>query len=389
MRSISKRSIGWIFTIAASVCVSIVLLIVLSIAWIDKTERKEFERTLSEAQSPAAENIETELQQDKATTMNEQKPLPFNISVVYSPEYLVNLGGAERMHPFDIKKYEKIHNQLIDDGLLTAKATLKPDEVPVQDLLLIHSAQYLKELTDRKKVATYLEAPILVALPVSLDKGVLKPFRYATAGTILAARQALKHGIGVNIGGGYHHAKIDKGEGFCIYADVPIAIRKLQQEKLIRRAVIIDVDVHQGNGTIVCLEDDDSTFTFSMHQGDIYPIVKEIGDRDVELVAGMDDEKYIELLSRELPDVLDQAKADICFIVAGCDTLDGDPLAQLKMTNEGIVKRDSLIVKSCVKRKIPVVYTTSGGYSPAAWRAQYLSIKKLIETYSLAQGFKE
>ena len=364
-------------------------MIVLSIAWIDKTERKEFERTLSEAQSPAAENIETELQQDKATTMNEQKPLPFNISVVYSPEYLVNLGGAERMHPFDIKKYEKIHNQLIDDGLLTAKATLKPDEVPVQDLLLIHSAQYLKELTDRKKVATYLEAPILVALPVSLDKGVLKPFRYATAGTILAARQALKHGIGVNIGGGYHHAKIDKGEGFCIYADVPIAIRKLQQEKLIRRAVIIDVDVHQGNGTIVCLEDDDSTFTFSMHQGDIYPIVKEIGDRDVELVAGMDDEKYIELLSRELPDVLDQAKADICFIVAGCDTLDGDPLAQLKMTNEGIVKRDSLIVKSCVKRKIPVVYTTSGGYSPAAWRAQYLSIKKLIETYSLAQGFKE
>ena len=212
---------------------------------------------------------------------------------------------------------------------------------------------------------------------------MLEPFRRASGGTLLAARQALQSGIGINLGGGYHHAKPDRGEGFCLYADVPIAIRKLQAESLIKRAIVIDVDVHQGNGTIVCLPDDDSTFTFSMHQDDIYPIPKEVGDLDVELSSGMQDQEYLEILAEQLPKILAEAEADICFIVGGCDPLDGDPLANLKMTADGIVKRDHAIIQACAERNLPVVLTLSGGYSPDAWKSQYLSIKNLIEVYGL------
>lgn len=166
-----------------------------------------------------------------------------------------------------------------------------------------------------------------------------------------------------------------------MYADVPIAIRKLQNENLIKRAVIIDVDVHQGNGTIVCLGDDEATFTFSMHQGNIYPIPKETGDLDVELKSGMGDDEYMKILAKQLPRVLDDAKADICFIVGGCDPLKGDPLASLQMTPAGIVKRDQQIVDACVKRQIPVVLTLSGGYSPDAWKSQFMSIENLIKLY--------
>ena len=309
--------------------------------------------------------------------------LPFNVSIVYSPGYLIDLGGLEKLHPFDIRKYEKIHNSLIADGLLSDEETLKPAPLTQEDLLLIHTPEYLEDLKARKKVAQYLEAPALRFAPLSLDRAVLEPFRRASGGTLLAARQALQSGIGINLGGGYHHAKPDRGEGFCLYADVPIAIRKLQAESLIKRAIVIDVDVHQGNGTIVCLPDDDSTFTFSMHQGDIYPIPKETGDRDVELSGGMEDQEYLEILAEHLPKILADADADICFIVGGCDPLDGDPLASLKMTHEGIVKRDHAIIQACAERNLPVVLTLSGGYSPDAWRSQYLSIKNLIEEYGL------
>ena len=312
--------------------------------------------------------------------------LPFNVRVVYSPGYLINLGGMEKMHPFDIRKYEKIHNGLIADGLLSEEQTLNPAPLTEDDLLLIHTKEYLEELKLRKKVAEYLEAPVLQFAPLSLDRAVLEPFRRASGGTLLAAREALQSGIAINLGGGYHHAKPDRGEGFCLYADVPIAIRKLQSESLIKRAIVIDVDVHQGNGTIVCLPDDDSTFTFSMHQGNIYPIPKETGDLDVELSSGMEDEQYLEILAEHLPKILDDSQADICFIVGGCDPLDGDPLASLKMTAEGIVKRDHAIVQACVERNLPVVLTLSGGYSPAAWKSQYLSIKNLIEVYRLSNG---
>ena len=318
-----------------------------------------------------------------AETLNGPGPLPFKIGVVYSPSYLINIGGLERMHPFDIHKYQKIHDALIADSSMAAEDVRDPEPLGKNDLLLVHSEAYLTALESRANVAKFLEAPVLQFAPVSLDTGVLKPFRHASGGTLLAARQALVSGIGINIGGGYHHAKPDTGEGFCLYADVPIAIRKLQKEGVIKRAVVIDVDVHQGNGTIVCLADDEEAFTFSMHQKEIYPIPKEKGDLDVELKPGLNDDQYLKILADHLPKVLDSANADICFIVGGCDTLSGDPLSSLEMTHEGIVKRDQAIVDACVKRKLPVVLTLSGGYSKDAWKAQYLSIRNLIQQHGL------
>jgi histone deacetylase 11 len=320
----------------------------------------------------------------QAAERDDQQTVPFNVAVVYSPGYLIDLGGLEKAHPFDIKKYQKIHDGLKSDGLLSDEQTFKPEPLTNDDLLLIHTQGYLDDLKQRTKIAQYLEARELLFAPVSLERAVVAPFRRASGGTMLAARVALKVGIGVNIGGGYHHAKPDRGEGFCLFADVPIAIRKLQKEGLINRAVIVDVDVHQGNGTILCLENDDTTFTFSMHQQGIYPMPKEKGDLDVELRAGMNDVQYMQVLNKHLSNVLDDSKADICFIVGGCDTLKGDPLASLQMTKSGIVKRDHAIIEACVKRKIPVVLTLSGGYSPKAWESQYLSIKNLVETYKLS-----
>lgn len=318
-----------------------------------------------------------------ATSVGSQSNPAPNVSLVYSPEYLIDLGGMEKMHPFDIRKYAKIYNGLLEEQLISAAAVLRPEALTVEDLKLVHTEDYLQRLKVRSNIANYLEADLLKVYSGSLDQAVLKPFRIASGGTLLAARESLKTGIGVNIGGGYHHAKPNIGEGFCVYADVPIAIRKLQQEGLIKRALVIDVDVHQGNGTAECLADDDTTFTFSMHQGDIYPIPKSTSDRDVEMRSGDGDEQFHAVLDEHLDDIIETADADICFIVGGCDTLDGDPLAGLAMTEEGIAQRDWMIVDRCVKKNLPVVLTLSGGYSKNAWHSQYLSIKRLIESFGL------
>jgi len=137
--------------------------------------------------------------------------------------------------------------------------------------------------------------------------------------------------------------------------------------------------VHQGNGTAVCLADDDTTFTFSMHQGNIYPVPKEESDLDIELTFGEGDEQILPKIEKVLPELFEKAKPDIVFYVAGCDMLNGDPLASLAMTENGIVKRDVMVIETCRKRKIPVVMTLAGGYSQNAWQAQYKSIKKILE----------
>lgn len=303
-----------------------------------------------------------------------------NCAVIYSYDYKISIYGLEKLHPFEIRKYEKIYKQLVDDGVLKPEQVFVPETLTEEDILLVHSKDFLKSLEKPSKVARYLEADQTAILPASVMKEkVIAPFRLASGGTLLAGRKALDCGVAINIGGGYHHAKPDKGEGFCIFADIPIAIRKLQKEGKIKRALIIDLDVHQGNGTAVCLENDDSTFTFSMHQGNIYPVPKENSDMDIELNFGEGDEQILPKIEKVLPELFEKAKPDIVFYVAGCDTLNGDPLASLAMTESGIVKRDDMVINACRSRKIPVVMTLAGGYSSNAWRAQYNSIKNILK----------
>lgn len=303
-----------------------------------------------------------------------------SIPIVYSAHYKISLLGLEKLHPFDIGKYDKIYNQLRTDNFIDSNALHKPLKLTDEQLKLIHSEDYLNNLKDPKKVARYLEAPMLKKVPKELMRThIVDRFKLASGGTIKAAELALADGYAINLGGGYHHAKPTTGEGFCIIADVPIAIKHLQKEGKIKRALIIDTDVHQGNGTIACLPNDPTTFTFSMHQGNIYPIPKEKGDKDIELQAGMGDKEYLAILERELPKLFKNAKPDIVFHVAGCDALNGDPLAHLKMTHEGIAKRDLMIAKACHKYQVPYVMTLSGGYSKGAWKAQYKGIVAVIK----------
>jgi histone deacetylase 11 len=310
------------------------------------------------------------------------KPLGNRVAIVYSSNYLISLLGLEKLHPFDIKKYAKIQSALIKDKLLKAEDFYSPEYISDKDILRVHTSSFLKSLKSSKTVARYTEAPAMAYIPNSiLTNGVIMPFRYATGGTLLASRLALRYGIAINIGGGYHHAKPSKGEGFCIFADMPIAIRVLQSEDKIKRALVIDLDVHQGNGTAVCLADDNTTFTFSMHQGNIYPIPKEQSDLDIELDSGTDDKTFLATLAKHLDKIIEKSKPDIVFLQAGCDTLDGDPLASLKMTAKGIAKRDMMVIDACAKHKIPVVMTLGGGYSSTAWQVQFNSIRDIINKY--------
>jgi len=310
-------------------------------------------------------------------------------AIVYSEHYAIALAGLESLHSFDIHKYKKIYERLIADGLLEAGDAFEPGEISREELLRVHTPKYLQRLKSSAAVAEFLEFAPLAALPSKLlDSGVLLPFRYATAGTLLAAREALDCGIAVNLGGGYHHAMPESGEGFCVYADIPVAIAALRAEqgKKLGKVLVIDLDVHQGNGTAVCMAGDANTFTFSMHQGDIYPIPKATSNLDVELPAGTTDEAYLAKLSKHLPGLTQPDDPDLVFYVAGCDTLGSDPLAGLKMTQGGIIRRDAMVVDACVRRRIPVVMVLGGGYSPNAWAAQYASVRRIIEANGLASA---
>ena len=314
----------------------------------------------------------------------EGRPLNKRVAIVYSSKYQISLGGLERLHPFDIHKYRHIYTQIVKDGLVLPEDVYVPEPISEQEILRVHTPRFLESLRRSGAVAAYLEAPPVAILPAFVvERGLLGPIRHATGGTLLAARKALECGVAINIGGGYHHAKPDAGEGFCVYADIPIAVRALQAEGKIRRVLVVDLDVHQGNGTAVCFSGDGDVFTFSMHQADIYPIPKERSDLDVDLLDGDGDEQVLRLLAEHLPDLFEKAKPDIVFVVAGCDMLDGDPLASLTMTLEGIVERDSKVVDECVRRGAPVVVTLGGGYSADAWRVQYAGIRRIIRTHGL------
>jgi len=316
------------------------------------------------------------------------------IALVYSKNYEVSFWGLERLFPlFDLHKYEKIHNQLVKNALAQESDFNQPDQITNKEILMLHSQKFVDSLNDSKMIEKYLWFD-LSAFPgffksrKNLDNNILKPMRYATGGTLLAARKSLQHGIAINLGGGFHHGGPDEGEGACVYADMPIAIRVLQAEGKIAKALVIDLDAHQGNGTAICLENDDTCYTFSMHQGNIYPIPKEHSDLDVSLKQGMKDDEFLAILERHIDKLFENEKFDIVFYQAGCDTLKGDAMAQLEMSEEGIALRDLRVIDACVKRQIPVIMTLGGGFTLNAWSAQYKSISRIIEKYGLYKVVK-
>jgi acetoin utilization deacetylase AcuC-like enzyme len=282
----------------------------------------------------------------------------------YHPSYQIALPAG---HPFPMSKYSLLKDRLFAEGVLVPGEVLQPEPLDTATLALVHTREYLAKLTSSRLTAAEQRR---LGLPWS--EALWRRSRLASAGTLLAARAALEDGLACNLAGGTHHAFADHGEGFCVLNDVAIAIRKLQAERAIERAAIIDLDVHQGNGTAAIFEDDEAVFTFSMHGERNYPLAKMRSNVDVPLQDGMSDAGYHEALRQHLPAVLEVARADMVFYLAGVDVAAGDRYGKLALTEEGIRLRERRVIEAVRSRGLPLVIVLAGGYAATRERTALL-----------------
>ena len=260
-------------------------------------------------------------------------------------------------HRFPIAKYARLRDRVLADGLLTPETLHEPDRATRDELTLVHDPAYVDAVLHGTLDAA---AQRTVGFPWS--PALAERSLRAVGGTIAAARAARTDGVAMNLAGGTHHAFASHGEGFCVFNDVAVALRTLRHEGLLSRAAVVDLDVHQGNGTHAIFAGDDSVFTFSMHGGKNYPFRKIPGTLDVELDDGTGDARYLDLLRTHLPQVLERARPDLVFYLAGADPHEGDSLGRLTLTFEGLRERDYFVLESCRAIGIPVAITIAGGY---------------------------
>jgi len=304
------------------------------------------------------------------------------ISIVYSPKYLIDLYGLQNSYVFDVNKYRKITDKFISDGLWKKNDFLEPATFTDEQLLLVHTKEYLQSLKNPVDVAYYLEFPQLSQFDGNeVYEKVVTPFKINSSGTLLAGYESLKKGIGINIGGGFHHAKPNTGAGFCLFADVAITIRQLKKEKKINRPLIVDLDLHQGDGNAIIFLGDDSVFTFSMHEQNNFPIPKAKSDLDIGLEFRTPGHTYLKLLKENLPSLINKHKPDIIFYVAGTDVFQKDSLGNLDLTFNDIVQRDLFVVSETRRNKIPLVMVLAGGYSEKSWEIHCKSISEIIKQF--------
>ena len=263
-------------------------------------------------------------------------------------------------HRFPLAKYALLRERVVAEGVVSAECVHRPARVTRGELLAVHTADYVDRFT-------------LGALTPAEERRLGFPWSqalversYRTAGaTVEAARYAMDHGIAMNLAGGTHHAFPDHGEGFCVFNDVAVAIRTLQREGRIGRAAVIDLDVHQGNGTHAVFAGDAGVFTFSMHGARNYPFRKVPGRLDIELADRAGDDEYLGALAAALPRVLDEAQPEFVAYLAGADPHERDRLGRLSLSVEGLARRDSLVMDQCREVGLPVVVTIAGGYGVA------------------------
>src|SRR5277367_1274755 len=306
--------------------------------------------------------------------------LPFKL--VYSDAYYLPIGA----HVFPAEKYRRIHDRLIASGAAASEDFLEPQPADDQDILLVHTPEYVNKL----KTGT-LSPREEMELEVPFSPELVKAFWLAAGGSILAARQCLIDRVCINIGGGFHHAFPDHGEGFCMIHDVAVAIRRLQRDDKIRTAMTVDCDVHQGNGTAAIFAGTRTAseplpsagpstrsssppgkmrgahagdvFTISLHQHNNYPVYKPPSSIDVDLPDGTGDDDYLAWLDNALSSGLRQFEPDLLCYVAGADPYKNDQLGGLALTIEGLKKRDDLVFRIARARDIPVMVTFAGGYA--------------------------
>ena len=278
--------------------------------------------------------------------------LPFKL--IYHEGYDLNLGA----HVFPSQKYRLIRDRLLADGIAGPDDFLAPEPAADEDVLRVHSREYVHKL----KTGSLSPAEIL-QLEVPYSAKLIEACWLAAGGSILAGRRALQDGWAANIGGGFHHAYPDHGEGFCVIHDVAIAIRRLQFDGAIGRAMVVDTDVHQGNGTAAIFGGDETVFTFSIHQVHNYPHPKPPSTIDIDLPDGIGDADYLAILEKHLHRAFHDFTPDVLFYVAGADPYREDQLGGLALTIEGLARRDALVFDYARRNGVPVAITLAGGYA--------------------------
>jgi acetoin utilization deacetylase AcuC-like enzyme len=276
------------------------------------------------------------------------------MKVVYSEQYDLNIGN----HVFPSIKYRLIKEKLLRDGIVDPPDVVEPPAASEDDVALVHSREYIRKLQAGK--LSYTE---ILRLEIPYSPELVRAVWLSAGGSVLAGRLALQEGAAVNVGGGFHHAYPDHGEGFCVLNDFAVGIRRLQKDQAIARAMTVDCDVHQGNGTAAIFAGDNTVFTLSIHQENNYPYPKPPSTLDINLRDGVEDAEYLEELEKGLDQALGKFQPDLIYYVAGADPYRDDQLGGLRLSLEGLEQRDRLVFEKVRAKNIPVAVTLAGGYA--------------------------
>ncbi len=299
------------------------------------------------------------------------------IKVFHSEKHPIVLPEG---HPFPISKYQLIREQLLFEGAVKESQLFSPEFISDETILLTHDPGFWSrvknlELTEKEvRRIGFPHCPELVQRSIS-----------SASGTLHASLAALEDGAGMNLAGGTHHAFFDRGEGFCLLNDVAIATNYLLQNHLVRRVMVVDLDVHQGNGTAALFQDVPQVFTFSIHCAENYPFHKEKSDLDIELPRGTGDQEYLHTLKLHFPALLESFRPDIVFYLAGVDILEGDRLGRMSVSLQGCYERDKWVISQCRSYLLPLVVVMGGGYSVNLSRL----VRAHANTYKLCLEYYE
>ncbi len=277
------------------------------------------------------------------------------VRAFYSDHFVLPLPEG---HKFPMAKYSGLRERILAEGIVGPQDLYEAPAAAWDELRLAHDPAYVDAVANG---TLSREAQRRIGFPWSPQ--MVERSRRSVGATIAAARVALEDRVAANLAGGTHHGFADRGEGFCVFNDVAVAARVLQRDRQARRIAVVDLDVHQGNGTAAIFAGDETVFTFSMHGEKNFPFRKETSDLDVALPDGTGDDEYLELLRSHLPGVLNRHQPDFVFYLAGADPYEGDRLGRLKLTIAGLRTRDEMVFDECRRKSVPVAVTMSGGYA--------------------------